>query len=103
MEACDDFVFSIKFLVVIYENIDMNIQYFNLTDLVRLFLQYSDLLHIRMSVHNLKQTFLKHITLTLFTCLHDIDVHLIFHPKRTLYLKTFPIYMQLGFDMKDKI
>lgn len=56
-----------------------------------------------MSVYNLKQTFLKHITLTLFTCLHDIDVHLIFHPKRTLYLKTFPIYMQLGFVMKDKI
>ena len=39
IEAFNDFVFSIKYLVVIYENIDMNIQYFNLTDLVRLFLQ----------------------------------------------------------------
>ena len=38
----------------------MNIQYFNLTDLVGHFLQYSDLFHIRMSVHNLKQTFKTH-------------------------------------------
>lgn len=54
MEACEDFVFSIKFLVVIYENIDMNIQYFNLTELVGHYLQYSDLFHIRFEANVFK-------------------------------------------------